>query len=70
MSQTELLAVVNLFDKNSETLHHGQEYSISLIIELPESDFNFDLGMFGVTADVVDIDGRKSITCKTMVLII
>ncbi|CAF0795164.1 unnamed protein product [Brachionus calyciflorus] len=62
----ELIGEVNLFDRPTETLHYGQEYSINLLLDLPESDLNFDLGMFGVTLDAVDIDGRRTATFKTM----
>lgn len=68
--QHELVSTINLFDKASETLHYGQEYHISLVLEVPESDNNFDIGMFGITADILDSDGRKSVTYKTMVFII
>lgn len=63
---SELIGEVSLFDRPSYTLHQGQEYKISLLLDLPESDLNFDLGMFGVTLDVVDIDGRKTNSIKTM----
>ena len=36
---------MNLFDDPTETLHYGQEYSISLLFDLPESDANFDIGI-------------------------
>lgn len=62
----ELVANVNLFDKIGETLHYGQEYSIYMVLDVPESDNNFDIGMFGISVDVIDADNRKSITLKTM----
>jgi hypothetical protein len=62
----ELVANVNLFDRLGDSLHYGQEYSLTLVMDVPESDWNFDLGMFGVTVDVVDSDGRKIVTYKTM----
>lgn len=62
----ELIGEVSLFDRPSHTLHQGQEYRINLQLDLPESDLNFDLGMFGVTLDVIDIDGRKTASIKTM----
>ena len=40
----ELISYVNLFEDPSETLHYGQEYTISLMFDLPESDVNFDIG--------------------------
>lgn len=63
----ELVGHAYLFDGTSDSLHANQEYSISLIMDLPESDINFDVGMFGITVDVNDIDGRTSYTFKTMV---
>jgi hypothetical protein len=42
----ELVSTVNLFDKISESLHYGQEYLISLVIDLPESDNNFEIGVY------------------------
>ena len=42
----ELVSNVNLFDRLTETLHHGQEYSIYMILDVPESDNNFDIGKF------------------------
>lgn len=62
----ELVANVNLFDKPGESLHYGQEYSLALVLDVPESDWNFELGMFGVTVDIVDIESRKIVTYKTM----
>jgi hypothetical protein len=63
----ELVGHAYLFDGTSDSLYTNQEYSISLIMDLPESDINFDVGMFGITVDVNDIDGRTSYTFKTMV---
>lgn len=63
---TELVANLNLFDRPGESLHYGQEYSLALVLEVPESDWNFDLGMFGVTVEIVDIENRKIVTYKTM----
>lgn len=40
----ELVGYVNLFNDPSETLHYGQEYAITLHMDLPESDFNFEIG--------------------------
>lgn len=62
----ELVGNVNLFDKQGESLHYGQEYSLALVMDVPESDWNFDLGMFGVTVDIVDIESRKIVTYRTM----
>jgi hypothetical protein len=39
-----MLGIVSLFDDMAETLHYGQEYTISIVIELPESDMNFNAG--------------------------
>lgn len=64
--QNELIASVNLFDRIGDSLHYGQEYSLTLVLDLPESDWNFELGMFGITVDIVDIEGRKIVTYKTM----
>lgn len=62
----ELVAHVNLFDRQGDSLHSGQEYSLALVMDVPESDWNFDIGMFGVTVDIVDVEGRKIVTYKTM----
>jgi hypothetical protein len=40
----DMIGVVSLFDDMAETLHYGQEYAISLVIEMPESEINFDTG--------------------------
>lgn len=63
---SELVANVNLFDRQGDSLHSGQEYSLALIMDVPESDWNFDIGMFGITVDIVDLEGRKIVTYKTM----
>jgi hypothetical protein len=44
LSYYELVGYVNLFNSITETLSYGQEYSIQLLMDLPESDNNFDLG--------------------------
>ena len=64
---SELVGVVNLFNDPSETLHYGQEYSVTLKMDLPESDSNFEIGMFGITLDIVDLSGHKTASFKTMV---
>ena len=63
---SELVAHVNLFDRIGESFHYGQEYTISLVMDVPESENNFQIGMFGISLDVIDAEGRKSVTYKTM----
>lgn len=62
----ELIGHVYLFDSSSDSFQSNQEYTISLIIDLPESDINFDVGMFGIQVDIQDLDGRNSFTFKTI----
>jgi hypothetical protein len=64
---SELISHVYLFDDNSETLYSGQVYTFTLHLELPESDLNFNIGIFGVTADIIDMDGQKLNSFKTIV---
>jgi hypothetical protein len=66
---SELISHVYLFDDNTETLYPGQEYTFTLHLELPESDLNFNIGIFGITADVIDMDGQKLNSFKTIVRI-
>ena len=40
-----LIGSADLFSNGFEKFHFGQEYSISLILDLPESDSNFDIGI-------------------------
>lgn len=62
----ELIAHVSLFERQGESLHSGQEYSLALALEVPESEANFEIGMFGITVDIVDVEGRLIVTYKTM----
>ena len=39
-----LIGSADLFSSGFEKFHCGQEYTISLILDLPESDLNFDIG--------------------------
>lgn len=50
-----------------DKFHFGQDYTISLVLDLPESDLNFDIGLFGITIEAFDTEGRKSLSQKSMV---
>ncbi len=64
----ELKTELDLFDQNGVVIHPGQYYSFKLNIEVPESDSNFDIGLFGVSADVLNTDGNKCASFKTTVI--
>ena len=40
----ELIAVMNLNDETRKTLQQGQEYAVSLILHVAESEANFNIG--------------------------
>ena len=40
----ELIAVINLNDVTRQTLQQGQEYAVSLILHVAESETNFNIG--------------------------
>jgi hypothetical protein len=64
----ELITEIDLFDQNGPIINAGQYYSFKLDLEVPESDSNFDIGLFGVSADILSIDGSKCATFKTTVI--
>jgi hypothetical protein len=62
-----LIGEADLFTGSDiDKFHFGQEYTISLELDLPESDINFDIGLFGITIEAFDSEGRKSLSQKTM----
>lgn len=65
--QFELIGNVDLIDFNGQLLQSGQEYSFILNIEVPESDANFDIGLFGISADLYDVEGKMSSSFRTTV---
>ncbi len=63
----ELVGSIDLFDQHGPVIHAGQEYTFRLNLEVPESDANFDIGLFGVTADIYNVENKKSASFKTTV---
>jgi hypothetical protein len=71
--QNELVGNVDIFGGFStviETLHYGQEYSISLELKVSESDQNFDIGIFGISVEIIDVEGKKQNEYKTLATLI
>ncbi len=67
IKQYELLGAVDLLSENGQLLCSGQEYSFILELDVPESDSNFEIGIFGVSGDLLDIEGNTSAIFRTTV---
>jgi hypothetical protein len=65
--QYELLGSVDLFNRNGQILSSGQEYSFILELTVPESDSNFEIGIFGISADLLDTEEKTISSFKTTV---
>ena len=67
--QYELVGAAELYNENGPALQMGQEYKFMLELEVPESDKNFEIGIFGVSADLYDIDEKITTSFRTTVCI-
>jgi hypothetical protein len=65
--QYELIGSADLFNEKGPILYMGQEYTIKLELDVPESEKNFDIGIFGVSAELYDLDDKLTTTFKTTV---
>lgn len=63
--QYELIGSADLFNEKGPILYLGQEYTIKLELDVPESERNFDIGIFGVSAELYDMDDKLTTTFKT-----
>ena len=66
--QYELIGSADLFNEKGPILYMGQEYTIKLELDVPESERNFDIGIFGVSAELYDLDDKLTTTFKTTVI--
>ena len=71
IKEYELVGLVNLFDEyNGILLSIGQEYKFILELDVPESESNFNIGIFGVTGELKDVNDKTTDIFKTTVRLI
>lgn len=68
LNKNELISEDIYLNSNEHNLHSGQEYSFKLKLLVPESEYNFDIGLFGITTYLINNDFKYNNTFKNTVI--
>jgi hypothetical protein len=60
----------NIYLNTNYNLHSGQEYVFKLKLLVPESDYNFNVGLFGITTYLINNDFKYNDIFKNTVIFV